>query len=85
MTFSLASSLSPTHRGISLPPPRPHPCFTTTTFHHLVQNQAWRVRHINRTNLGTDQPKVYTPKFSIVRVRRMCPIAPSADASHAFG
>ena len=60
MTFSLASSLSPAKRVISLPPPRPHPRFTTTTFHHLFQNQAWRVRHINRTNLGTDQPKVYT-------------------------
>jgi hypothetical protein len=61
MTFSLASSLSPTNRVISLPPPHPHPRFTTTTFHPLFQNHAWRVRHINRTNLGTDQPKVYTP------------------------
>jgi hypothetical protein len=60
MTFSLASSLSPTNRVISLPPPHPHPRVTTTTFHHLFQNHAWRVRHINRTNLGTDQPKVYT-------------------------
>jgi hypothetical protein len=65
MTFSLASSGSPTNRVISLPPPHPHPRFTTTTFHPLFQNHAWRVRHINRTNLGTDQPKVYIGSRSL--------------------
>ena len=52
-----AFRLSPTKHVVSLPPPRPHPQMTTTIFHKLSEK---KVRHINRTRLATDQPKVFT-------------------------
>lgn len=50
------SRLSPGPQLVSLPPPRPHPPITTTPIHKLIPNE---VRHINRTRLATDQPKVF--------------------------
>jgi len=57
-----ATRLSPTKQVVSLPPPRPLPRMTTMTFHKLSEK---KVRHINRTRLATDQPKVFKGIFSL--------------------